>query len=34
MLVEVVVMVLGDREQACYQQCDDYGLQKFHLKFQ
>lgn len=34
MLVEVVVMVLGNREQACYQQCDDYGLQKFHLKFQ
>ena len=34
MLVEVVVMVLGDREQVCYQQCDDYGLQKFHLKFQ
>ena len=34
MLVKVVVMVLGDREQACYQQCDDYGLQKFHLKFQ
>jgi len=30
MLAEVVVMVLGDRDQACYHQRDDYGLQELH----